>query len=188
MGSLLAGGPMEPGGFEHDSFQVLESRGSRPLRIGDAGLAGSHPRIDTSGYLDGYFNARGGWAESGAVVARLLELCEAAGVELVAGVFEAVSSSGSRVDGVRTPDGSTYSADQVVVACGAWTPTLLPWLSDVLWATGHPVLHFQAPIGVPVSSTGGRFAPQGSGRRTARAGPDRFDPSRPFLLDLSFPR
>jgi glycine/D-amino acid oxidase-like deaminating enzyme len=32
----------------------------------------------------------------------------------------------------------------VVVCAGAWTPTLLPWLADVLQATAQPVLHFHA--------------------------------------------
>ena len=33
-----------------------------------------------------------------------------------------------------------------LVAAGAWTPTLLPWLGDVMWATGQPVLHFARSI------------------------------------------
>jgi glycine/D-amino acid oxidase-like deaminating enzyme len=33
----------------------------------------------------------------------------------------------------------------VLVAAGAWTPTLLPYLGDRLWAVGQPVLHFRAP-------------------------------------------
>jgi glycine/D-amino acid oxidase-like deaminating enzyme len=31
----------------------------------------------------------------------------------------------------------------VLMAIGAWTPTLLPHLSDVMWTTGQPVFHFK---------------------------------------------
>ena len=30
----------------------------------------------------------------------------------------------------------------MLVAAGAWTPALLPWLADRLWTVGQPVLHF----------------------------------------------
>jgi glycine/D-amino acid oxidase-like deaminating enzyme len=48
-----------------------------------------------------------------------------------------------RVAGVRADDGSEVSADEVVVAAGAWTGKLLPELSGSIRATGHPVFHLR---------------------------------------------
>jgi sarcosine oxidase / L-pipecolate oxidase len=51
--------------------------------------------------------------------------------------------AGTRVAGVRTGSGE-LRADAVLVAAGAWTPWLLPHLSEVMWTTGQPVVHFDA--------------------------------------------
>jgi glycine/D-amino acid oxidase-like deaminating enzyme len=37
---------------------------------------------------------------------------------------------------------SALPADTVVIATGAWTPALLPWLDGVLTTVAQPVLHF----------------------------------------------
>lgn len=154
---VLARGPMAEGGFEYESWRVLRERGYEPERTGGDDLARRWPEWRGQLYTDGYLSARGGWAESGAVVTHLLRLCEAAGVLVRLDSFESFLESGSRVGGVRTVGGDSLEADFVVVAAGAWTPTLLPWLSDVMWATGQPVLHFQ--VDVPDDFRGNRFPP-----------------------------
>ncbi len=140
---ILSRGLMEPGGFEHESFRVLTERGRRPVRLAQADPA-LLSRWKPGAYPDGYYNPRAGWAESGAVVAHLFEHALAAGLAHVPATMTGLTSTGSRVDGVLTTRGERISADSVVVAAGAWTPTLLPWLSDRLWPVGQPVLHFQA--------------------------------------------
>ncbi|MEP7200777.1 MAG: FAD-dependent oxidoreductase, partial [Chloroflexota bacterium] len=75
------------------------------------------------------------------VVARLIGEAQAAGVVLREGVqFKQLRDDGA---GIVSNDGERLHADFVVMAAGAWTPTLLPHLGDVLWATGQPVLHFR---------------------------------------------
>ncbi|MBI3878032.1 MAG: FAD-dependent oxidoreductase, partial [Verrucomicrobia bacterium] len=59
--------------------------------------------------------------------------------------FAQLIEQGSRVVGVRTECGDEHRSDFILIAAGAWTPTLLPHLSDVMWATGQPVVHFQVP-------------------------------------------
>ena len=139
---VLSPAPMAPGSFEYDSFHTLRDRGYDPPRIDPATLRKRHPAWNGDRYPDGYFSTRGGWAESGAVVGQLLGLCRGAGVSFRSGSFSELTERGSRVSGVRLVDGAELPADHVVVAAGAWTPVLLPWLSDVLQPVAQPVVHF----------------------------------------------
>jgi glycine/D-amino acid oxidase-like deaminating enzyme len=160
---FLSSAPMAPGGFEHDSFELLLKRGHRPERLDANALAAKHPDWAPGRYVDGYFNPRAGWAESGRVVEKLVEEARAAGVEVREGVkLSRLREQGSRVRGVETADGNAIDADLVLVAAGAWTPSLLPHLASVMEIVGQPVLHF------------------------APADPDRYRPPsfRPFAADL----
>jgi glycine/D-amino acid oxidase-like deaminating enzyme len=133
---------MDPGSFEFESFRFLEARGYRPERLDAAALARRYPAWNAERYPDGYVSPRGGWAESGAVVARLLERCDTEGVRRVTGTFGRLVSTGSRVSGVELTDGRAIDAGHVVVSAGAWTPMLLPWLSGLLRPVAQPVIHF----------------------------------------------
>jgi glycine/D-amino acid oxidase-like deaminating enzyme len=140
---LLTSGAMEPGGFEYESFGVLQRRGHAPERISAGDLPARFPAWQADKYRDGYFNARAGWVESGKALARLAAEAAARGVELEQGVaFEGLLETDSGVNGIRRTDGARLRADLVLVAAGAWTPTLLPHLAGVMWATGQPVVHF----------------------------------------------
>lgn len=143
---VLAAGPMEPGGFEYESWRLLRERGYRPERLDSRALRARYPLWNSDAYPDGYLSRRGGWAESGAVVARLLEEGRRLGVEHVVGSVTGLDDDGSRVAGVRMSAGSgreaVLRADRVVVCAGAWTPSLVPSLTPVLRAVAQPVLHF----------------------------------------------
>ena len=154
---ILAPGPMRPGGFEYESYEMLGARGYAPKRLEPQSASRQYPEWDLARYPDGYLNERAGWAESGAVVERLWSLCRESGVTFLAGSFGEFMSRGSRISGVITTGADRIEADRVVVAAGAWTPGLMPWLSDVLWPTGHPVLHFQPAN--PDSFRGDKFPP-----------------------------
>jgi glycine/D-amino acid oxidase-like deaminating enzyme len=136
--------PLRPGTFEGDSFALLTKRGHYAVQLDAAGLKRLFPAWAAERYTEGYFNPRAGWAASGKVVARLLQIARAAGVTLREGMqFARLSTDDARVTGIVTAAGEQHRADFVLVAAGAWTPTLLPWLSGVMWATGQPVLHFR---------------------------------------------
>lgn len=149
---VMAAGPMRPGGFEHDSFEMLKKRGHRPERLDAAGLRARFPAWGTDVYRAGYFNPRAGWAESAKVVAWLVEEARGAGVVLREGLRAVrLVESGSRVAGVElvhsaTPSASTpqetIRADVVVAAAGPWSPALLPHLRDFMDVVGQPVVHF----------------------------------------------
>lgn len=142
---VLAHGPMRPGGFEYESWRVLRERGHLPERITAAALSDRFPAWSPDRYPDGYFNARAGWADSAWVVEHLLARARSAGVVIRRDGFGSLVSDGARVSGVTTMSGERLSADVVLVCAGAWTPTLLPWLGDRMWATAQSVLHVQAP-------------------------------------------
>lgn len=141
---FLSSGAMAEGGFEHDSYQLLRKRGHRADRLSALAIAERFPAWDTGEYQEGYFNPRAGWAESGEVVARLLAEAKRLGVAIRGGAaMERLIETGSRVTGVTASDGQEFRADTVVVAAGCWTPSLLPYLGQVMWAVGQPVYHFR---------------------------------------------
>jgi glycine/D-amino acid oxidase-like deaminating enzyme len=141
---FLAQGPLEAGGFERDSFDMLRRRGHAVERLDQAARRARFPAWSGDRYPDGYFNPRAGWAESGKVVARLAELAKSAGVSLHEGVrFAGFMQGDGAVRGIVTQDGERFPAEVVLIAAGAWTPVLLPELQDVMWPVAQPVLHFR---------------------------------------------
>ena len=74
--------------------------------------------------------------------------------------MKSLLEDGSRVVGVATTDEGEQRADVVVVTTGAWTPTLLPQLGDVMTATGQPIFYFKPPDPEPFRAH--RFPPWGA--------------------------
>ena len=141
---VLSRAPMQPGGFEFESFKLLTTQGEKLEQLNSSSLAARFPAWASEHYPDGYLNPTGGWAESGKVVAWLVRKARRDGVEVFEHcAFAQFLEDGSRVVGVQAKDGREFRADLTLLATGAWTPTLLPELSDVMWATGQPVLHFR---------------------------------------------
>lgn len=141
---LLKREKMRPGSYEYESFVRLVERGYPLQQMNPVKLKARFPAIAAENYADGYYNPNAGWAESGKVVAQLLAFAQKEGVILHEGkVFAHLLETESRVAGIVTKDGERYPADITIVAAGAWTPTLLPHLSDVMWAIGQPVLYFR---------------------------------------------
>lgn len=140
---FITSSPMAPGGFEYESFVRLQQRGIPVEQLDSRAIHRRFPAWNAERYVDGYFNPRAGWAESGEVVAHLAEEARAAGVQLHAGeLFSGLLESGSRVTGILTAEGQRYPADTVIIAAGSWTPRMLPFLSGKLWPDGQFVFHF----------------------------------------------
>ena len=167
--TYLTRSPMAPGGFEHESYQLLLKRRHKPERLGSAEIRRRFPAWSTGGYVDGYYNPEGGYAESGKVVARLIEIAQGAGVTLMAGqkfARLAMRETGARVQGIVNAEGQVFQADWVVVAAGSWTPHALPFMAEHLRSVGQPVFHlkpadpapYQAKVfptfGADISNTG----------------------------------
>jgi len=105
--------------------------------------------------LDGYYNPRGGWAESGKVVSALIAEAQRLGVVLAEG--KRVASIEREPLALLTDEGDRYQPGQIIVAAGAWTPQLVTELSDRLVAVGQPVMHFAPTDAAPFRSP--RFVP-----------------------------
>lgn len=163
---ILSREKLRPGSFEHESWSLLRER-SHPLeRLDRAALSRRFPAWTGSDVEDGYLNPRAGWVESGAVVARILEEAAEAGVRIVQERVRGLLEGDAGVEGLRTEAGARRSADRVVVAAGAWTPSLLPGLAPVMRASGQPVFHLRPrnpepfrphrfpPWAVDISATG----------------------------------
>jgi glycine/D-amino acid oxidase-like deaminating enzyme len=142
--TFLTRAPMSPGGFEYESYQLLLKRGHSPQRLDSDGIAQRFPAWNSEVYVDGFFDAHAGYAESGRVVEALLRKAQGMGVVLHAGQqVEILIGDGERVTGVYTRQNDYFYADQVIVAAGAWTPVLVPELASVMRAVGHPIFHLK---------------------------------------------
>jgi sarcosine oxidase/L-pipecolate oxidase len=64
----------------------------------------------------------------------------------VAGAFDfLITSSSGKVQGVKTKDGKTHLAELTIMACGGWTPSLVPELDGLCEATGGSVVIYKIP-------------------------------------------
>lgn len=140
---FLSSRPLEEEGFEGDSYRTLSEEGRTPERLGSAEIAARYPLWNADYYIDGYFHARGGWAEAGTVVSFLGEEAKAKGIRIKTAEVTAISRGNGRVSGVVIEDGTEIQADRVVVAAGVWTPSLLPELDGFLRLSGQPILYFK---------------------------------------------
>jgi len=141
---FLSRAPLAPGGFEYESLRVQHALGAPVERLDSRALGPRFPAWRDAGYPDGYFNPHAGWVESSALVAHLLALAAGAGAHAHARhpVVDLAEREG-RIAGVVLANGEVIAAELVVVAAGAFTPQLLPWLSGGLRAVGQPVFHFR---------------------------------------------
>jgi glycine/D-amino acid oxidase-like deaminating enzyme len=135
---------MEPGDFEYESLRVFEQRGRKFERVTSAMLRQRFPAWNAERYPDGIFDPEGGYAESGRVVAALIERAKSSGVELREGAaFSCLDENANRIKGVVLTDGQRIAGDMVLAAAGAWTPSLLPFTKTFFRATGHAVFHLK---------------------------------------------
>jgi glycine/D-amino acid oxidase-like deaminating enzyme len=136
--------PLQPGGFEYESYRLLQAHGHRVERLDSAAIADRFPAWTADPYVDGYFNPAGGYAEAGRVVAALAERAARQGIDLHPGqAARDILIDKGRVTGVRTATGDTFQAGTVVVAAGVWTPLLVPNLAPAMKASGQPVFHLK---------------------------------------------
>ncbi|MCE2455377.1 MAG: FAD-dependent oxidoreductase [Gemmatimonadetes bacterium] len=142
---VLAAEEMAPGGFEHDSFQILDERGFGPVRLADHAEVLARGPWMLDAYPDGYLSRRAGWVECDRVVEVLIEKAKSIGVVFREGMARKLSAHGSKITGVTLDNGSRLGADCVVVSAGAWTPQLVPELAGLLTSVAQPVLYFKPP-------------------------------------------
>ncbi|MGE0400374.1 MAG: FAD-dependent oxidoreductase [Kofleriaceae bacterium] len=146
--TFLSRTPMEPGTFEHDSYELLVARGHPLERLDAAAIARRFPAYAPGALVDGYYNPRGGWAASGRVVAQLASIARARGIAFeeheVGGVTEDAILVQRDMDRPRHMSKvDLHRADLVIVCAGAWVPRILRELAPSLTANGQPVFHLR---------------------------------------------
>jgi glycine/D-amino acid oxidase-like deaminating enzyme len=153
--------PMTKGQFEFESCRVLSELDCPIEPLGKSEIQERFPAWKEAGYSHGYYNPRGGWAKSTSTVAWLLEKATEEGVILRQnnGMTELLEHS-NQVEGIITQDGAEHRSDLVIIATGAWTPRLLPWMNKILRSVAQPVYHFQ--VADPSAYQGKRFPQWGA--------------------------
>jgi glycine/D-amino acid oxidase-like deaminating enzyme len=188
---------MKPGDFEYESFRTLQQRGHKIQRMNSAKLWKRFPAWNPELFRDGVLELEAGYAESGRVVATLVERAKSRGVELRSGSrFARLDEHDQRVEGIIVHDKERIAADRIVIAVGAWTPYLLPFTKKFFRASGQPVFHLKPPqpdlfvserfpvFGADITTTGYygfpinrdgvvKIANHGIGRELSPESPDR---------------
>lgn len=152
---MIAREPLREGDFEFESLRVVSGRGFQPERLDAVQLERSFPAWSGGRFADGFYHAVGGYAESGAVIARLAAEVRRSGVELFEGAcVEELMESGLRVTGVRCATGARFEADEVLLAAGAWTGRLHPALATEFSPVAQPVFMLRPPDPRPFTADG----------------------------------
>ncbi|NDJ52908.1 MAG: FAD-dependent oxidoreductase [Chloroflexi bacterium] len=151
--------PMDSGAntWEWESYQNLQKRGHKPERLYPEALADRYPVFDHHNYVDGFYNPRAGFAESGRVVATLTDHARQLGIAVHEGqTAEELVQEDGKVIAVKTREGETFAAGHVIICAGAHTPYLVSDLQPFMRVTGHPVFHINP--GNPQAFTPPNFA------------------------------
>ena len=141
---MLTRTPMAPGEYEYENYQSLIRRGYQPERIDRKTISSDYPAFNAELYVDGYFHGKAGYAESGRVVAAILAMADRGGVTVLPGhSVTLLQITSGRIQSVQTSEGESFTAGQVVISAGAWTPYLLPELKPFMKSVGMPVFHLK---------------------------------------------
>ncbi|KAF2099926.1 FAD dependent oxidoreductase [Rhizodiscina lignyota] len=120
-------------------------------------------RVDRGKKNVGVLDSTGGMAVADKACRFALHKARTLGVHTVLdpvrGALESLcyDESGKTVTGIKTRDGIVHQAALTVLACGGWTPSILPELDGLCETTAGSVVHFRIPRESPLFE---RFAPQ----------------------------
>jgi len=148
---MMKGTYEKDAGYEKESYELVKKFGLPLERLSQAQgnpINKKFPVFEPDLYKDGYFNAFGGWADAGETVTWLAYAALQKGVVIRSGnqgEFRKMIQSGNVVQGIETMDGTRHFGDLVLVAAGAWSPSIVPELDGLITAIGHPVGYFKIP-------------------------------------------
>ncbi|KLJ13433.1 hypothetical protein EMPG_11623 [Blastomyces silverae] len=102
----------------------------------------------------GLFDSIGGFVYADKACRFALHKAERLGVKLVLGdpqgVFQRFEESGGRVTGIETADGLIHPAAATIIACGGWTPDILPEMDGLCETTAGSLAFIQIPKESPL--------------------------------------
>ncbi|OKL62196.1 hypothetical protein UA08_02323 [Talaromyces atroroseus] len=95
------------------------------------------------GYNTAVLDSTAGFVAADKACHWVWHLCQRAGVHFVQdptrGKVTQIVDDGDKVIGIKTADGLEHHSDMVIVACGGWTPTLIPEVRSLLETTAGSV-------------------------------------------------
>ncbi|KAL4898972.1 hypothetical protein BDW74DRAFT_171818 [Aspergillus multicolor] len=110
----------------------------------------------------GLLDIQGGFVYADKACHFALHKAQQLGVQFVLGGSQGtfarfLHDESSRIVGVETADGVSHAAELTIMACGGWTPSLVPQLDNLCETTAGSVCIFQLPLGSPLWD---RLAPE----------------------------
>lgn len=96
------------------------------------GWGGVLANINTTGFDKAYTNSSAGWADASSAVEAMMKEAMKNGIKHEVGSVSEFVRDGSKLVGVKTLDGRTFSAPRILLATGAWTPWLMAPLEKEL--------------------------------------------------------
>ena len=103
-----------------------------PLKQVEEKWKGILKGTELKGFQKAYWNPEAGWCDAAAATASLMKEALKYGVNYVTGEVSDLVVEEGKVKAARTTDGVSYSADQIVLASGAWTSSLMSPIEDRL--------------------------------------------------------
>ncbi|KAF1931348.1 fructosyl amino acid oxidase [Didymella exigua CBS 183.55] len=131
-------GPDQSEEFRSGVRKTFEERGSNVIKeVNAKDLIKEHDvlsGLDSNKLGKGYFNPEAGWVDAASATKAYLRIAESRGVKRITGEVEELllRDDGKGLAGARLQDGTILKVDQVVIAAGAWTSSLLSPLEDRL--------------------------------------------------------
>lgn len=143
---LTSSSPIEnnPQSFEGASYLNLKAKGFTPERLSKQQISDRFPLFKSANFVDGFYHAKGGYAESGRAVTLLADHARKLGIDIhenqTAQVFE---PKHDKIESVKTKEGNKFFAGEIIVCAGNFTHYLIPGLQPYFKVTGHPVFHIK---------------------------------------------
>ncbi|KAL5341012.1 FAD dependent oxidoreductase [Aspergillus crustosus] len=155
---------MEKAGYKDTQLSTLDAKTVQSAEEKGLGYAVDPFRRNARGQSNvGVLDTTGGLAVADKACRFALHKARGLGVKFVFGPvsgkldsLQYASSSSSKVTGIKTADGKTHKAAMTILACGGWTPSILPALDNLCEATAGSVVFFKLEPGTALFD---RFSP-----------------------------
>ena len=172
-----------PGGWLAASRGALLGAGHAVQDLAPAELPTRLPMLASTGLTDAFLTAPGGVLLADRILAGLLRLCTAQGVQFRRGHATTVDPEHARAS---LADGTTLAADLLVMAAGPWLPRLLP--AQPVRASRQVIVMLEppaalrpaweaAPMMLDLAEDGGFYAVPPVAGTTLKLGDHRFAPA-----------
>lgn len=137
-------------GLGHTQYLLGDPKEAERARSDGFGYAVDPFHIAKDGKYEGYLDAVGGFVYADKACRYALHLAQGLGVKFILdeqkGLFERFSEQpDGTVEGIITADGITHKSALTIVACGGWSPNVLPELDGLCETTAGSVATLQIP-------------------------------------------